>query len=77
MALERELAFFEAHRLEWVKEHSGKFVAVQDETLLGFFDEWEQAVMAAYKAFGASREFLIKEVLEKDRVVYIGGVVVG
>lgn len=75
MALERELAFFESHRLEWAKEHSGKFVAIQDETATDFSDEWEDALRAGLKAFGHERPFLVKEVLEKDRVIYIAGVI--
>lgn len=71
MALEREVEFFEAHRLDWAKEYSGKFVTIQDDVALGFFDEWEDAFKAAYKFFGVAREFLVKEVLEKDRVYYI------
>ena len=72
MALETELAFFNSKRAEWVKQYGGKFAAIQDETLLGFFDEWEQALKAAYKAFSYTRPFLIKEVLEKDRVYFVG-----
>jgi hypothetical protein len=74
MALEREIEFFEAHRLEWAKEYSEKFVTIQDDVALGFFDEWEQALKAAYRYFGVKREFLVKEVLVKDRVYFIGAV---
>ena len=74
MALETELQYFNSHRSEWVKEHEGKFVAIQHESLLSFFGKWEEALIAAYKAFGLSHPFLIKEVREKDRVVFIGGV---
>ena len=72
MALENEVAVFEEHRLEWCQSHMGKFAVIQDEVVIGFFDEWEQGLKAGYKAFGVSRPFLVKEVLEKDRIYFIG-----
>ena len=73
MALERELAVFEAHRAEWVAEHEGQFVAIQDENVAGFFPLWEAALKAAYKQYGIGRgPFLIKEVKLVDRIEFIG-----
>lgn len=74
MALETELAFFEANRAEWVKEHETKYAVVQDETLLGFFDEWEEAFKAGIKAFGGGRNFLVKQVWLIEPVYYVASV---
>jgi hypothetical protein len=38
--LEMELQVFERHREEWSRTHPGKYVAIQDGTVLdGFFDK--------------------------------------
>lgn len=65
-----ELTLFESKRLEWVKDHKGKHVVIQDATVLGFYDDWETGLKAALKAFPTGI-FLVKEVLEKDRVRFV------
>lgn len=74
MALETEAALFEANRSEWLKKHYGKFAVLQDEKVLGFFNEWENGFKAGCNELDVTRPFLVKEVIEKDRVLFIGGV---
>ncbi len=71
MPLETEVAVFEKHRLEWCYSHRGRFAVIQDETVLGFFDEWEQGLKAGFKAFGCSRPFLVKQVFAVEPVYLI------
>jgi hypothetical protein len=73
MALEVELDFFEIHRAEWCREHNGKFAVVQDETLLGFFGEFETAFKAGVNAFGGGRNFLVKQVFSVDPIYFVPG----
>ena len=73
MALEHEVEVFELHRHEWADSHLGKFVVIQDDTVLDdFFDEWEQALRAGYAAFSFARPFLVRQVFHVDPVYFIG-----
>ena len=35
--LAAELDFYAAHKTEWLEQHSGKYVVVQDRNVLGFY----------------------------------------
>ena len=72
MALENETAVFNSKRSEWLPKFEGRFVAIQDENILGFTVTWEEALRGGFKAFGCDRPFLVKEILENDRVYFIG-----
>lgn len=69
--LETELRVFEDRRQEWVRTHLGKFVVIQDETVLDFFDQYEEAFRAGVKRFGAGRNFLIKQVWKTEPVYFV------
>ena len=61
--LAKEVEVFERFRREWCKSHQGKFVVIQDETVIDeFFDEWEDAFKAGIKRFGSKRNFLVKQI---------------
>jgi hypothetical protein len=67
-----ELAVFEEHRTEWSQVHPGKFVAIQDRKVAeGFFVSYAEALKAGLRAFGASREFLVKQIWLTEPVYYI------
>jgi hypothetical protein len=66
MTLERELAFFEAHRQDWLHHHAGKFVLIIGERLLGTYDSPARAYEAGVEAVG-NAPMLIKQVTEADR----------
>ena len=67
-----ELKFYATHKLEWLKTHSGEFVVVKERNLLGFYSEWEQAFRAGVAAFGLREDFLVRQVLAREPVYFIG-----
>jgi hypothetical protein len=66
-----ELDFYAAHKAEWLEEHSGKYVVVQDRNVLGFYASFEDAFRAGVSAFGIKRDFLVKQVLEHEPVCFV------
>ena len=69
--LATEMGFYTEHKMEWLKEHSGKYVVAQDMSLLGFYDSWESALRSGIVAFGVQRDFLVKQVVAKEPVYAI------
>jgi Family of unknown function (DUF5678) len=69
--LEAELRLFEERRPEWARAHLGKFVVIQDEDVLNFFDQYEEAYRAAVKKYGLKRNFLIKQVWKDEPVYFV------
>ncbi|HUA99188.1 MAG TPA: hypothetical protein VMA34_12730 [Terracidiphilus sp.] len=69
--LEPELKVFEAHREEWSREHLGKFVVIQDETVLKFFDEYADAFRAGLEKFGVRGTFLVKQIWGTEPVYFV------
>jgi hypothetical protein len=65
-----EIAYFEAHRQEWVANHYGKFAVLQGEAVYGFFDTGLNAYESGVRQFG-NTPFMIKEVLPEDFVLHI------
>src|ERR1700733_4641304 len=71
--LETELRVFEAHREKWFREHPGKFVVIQDETVIpGFFDEYAVGFRTGLAKFGTGRSFLVKQIWRTEPVYFIG-----
>lgn len=70
MALEQEIAYFEAHRQEFLSEHDGKFALIKGERSYGFFDTPETALDAGIRQFGRDG-FLIKQVVKEERSEWI------
>jgi hypothetical protein len=70
--LKTELRVFEHNREHWVREHPGKFVVIQGETILGdFFDEYADAFRAGLARFGVGRTFLVKQIWRTEPVYFI------
>lgn len=70
--LETELKVFEENLQGWAQSHPGKFVAIQDRTVVeGFFDEFEEAFRAGVRQFGAGRDFLIKQIWITQPVYFV------
>ena len=61
MALEEELAYFEAHRQELLQHHEGAFALVKGEELIGTFTTFAEAFDAGIARFG-NVSFLIKPI---------------
>jgi len=69
---ETELSVFEKHRREWSRSHPGKYVAIQDATIVeGFFNSYAEAFKAGLQKFGVRRSFLIKQVWNTEPVYFI------
>ena len=66
-----ELDFYAAHKTEWLEQHSGKYVVVQDRNILGFYPSFEDAFRAGVGAFGIQRDFLVKQVLEHEPMYFV------
>jgi len=65
MALERELEFFNQWRMDWLREHEGKFALVVSDTLEGFYDTAEHAYEFGVKKHG-NIPMLIHEVTPQE-----------
>jgi hypothetical protein len=76
MILEKEQAFFEAHRPEWLKYHQGKVALVVGEELIGVYDNAEAAFDAGVERFG-NVPMLIKQVQATDPVAHIPALFLG
>jgi len=70
--LKTELSVFDKHHHEWVQSQLGKFVVIQDQTVVeGFFDEYEDAFRAGIRRFGADRDFLVKQIWKTQPVYFV------
>jgi hypothetical protein len=67
-----ELKVFEKHREDWSRLHPGKYVVIQDETVLDeFFSSYAEALKAGLRTFGVTREFLVKQIWRRDPVYLV------
>ncbi len=66
-----ELALFQHHRQEWLQTNPGKFVAIQDAEVKGFFDTYAEAFRAGLDGFGVHRNFLVKQVWTTEPVYVV------
>lgn len=69
--LSAELEFYVAHKREWLETHQGQYVVVQDDNVIGFYSEFEEAFSAGIAEFGVRKDFLVKQVLAQDPVYFI------
>jgi len=67
----KELEVFQKNRDEWLRSNTGKFVAIQDSTVEGFFGTYAEALSAGLQKFGVSRSFLVKQVWKTEPVYCI------
>jgi hypothetical protein len=65
MPLEKERAWFEQHRTELLEQHEGRWVVVHGETLVGIWDNLEQAYIEGVRATG-QEEILVRQVTRID-----------
>ena len=69
MALEQELATYQARLPEW-KDQEGKFVLIKAERVVDIFSSYEDALKAGYKEFGLE-PFMVKQIASVEPVFYI------
>ena len=70
-ALQKELTVFEQHKGEWLRNHPGDFVVIADETVAGFYQDYESAFKAGLSRFGIQATFLVKQVWAEEPVYLI------
>jgi hypothetical protein len=69
--LARELAVFDTKRAEWIKQgHSGKWVVIKEDNILGLYPDVRSGYSAGVKVYG-SVPFLVKEIKDKDDIAII------
>lgn len=71
--LERLRRVYDANRSLWIEQgYEGRWVAIApDESVIGFYDDYESAYSAATERLGGSAPFLLQEVLPQDRLEQI------
>lgn len=67
--LRKELQVF-AQNLKTLLADEGKYVVISEETILGVYDSFEDAIKAGYGSCGLT-PFLVKQILPIDEVAFI------
>jgi hypothetical protein len=68
MALEKELATYQAN-LPTLKEHEGKYVLIQGDSVVDTFSSYDDALKTGYREFGL-KPFLVKQILSVEPIFY-------
>jgi len=63
--LKTELAYYEKHVQDWMKEHEGKYVLLRGEEVAGFFDTPQAAYEAGVSRYGTD-PFFIRRVTQDE-----------
>lgn len=74
--LEKERAYFKANLNKWLKENKGRTVLVKDESLIGFFDNEEDAIAHGARLFG-NTPFLVRRIQEDKGDILIPSLTFG
>ena len=69
--LDRELAFFEQHKSEWLTNYENQFAVVAGDKVAGFYADYESAWDAGTKEFGLQANFLIKQICQHEPVYFL------
>jgi len=69
MPLEKELETY-SRKLPELKEHEGKFVLIQGDSIVDFFSTYEDAIKAGYQKFKLE-PFLVKQVHTTEPVFFV------
>jgi hypothetical protein len=70
-SLKREFEIFESNRLEWSRKYEGKYAVICNGDVLGFFDNYAEALQAGIAKFSVKAEFLVQQVCEEEPVFVI------
>jgi hypothetical protein len=76
MALEEELAYFEARRQDLVQHHEGKFALIKGRELIGTYTTFAEAFEAGVARLG-NVPFLIKPVTAVDSLAQVPALYTG
>lgn len=70
-ALAEELRVYESHKIEWLQSHSGEFVVIVGQKVIGFHPNYESGFKAGLVAAGLGKSFLLKQVCIEEPVYLI------
>ncbi len=70
MPLEKELETYRS-KLPEIESSHGKYVLIQGDEIVGFFDTYADAMQRGYKDFGVEKRFLVKLVEGTETVQHI------
>ena len=66
-ALDREFAYYQAHKKELLEQYEGRFIAIKGEAVIGVFDNRLVAIKATMQDHLLGT-FLVQEVTEDDKI---------
>jgi hypothetical protein len=72
--LERENAFYEAHKTEFQEKYLDKWLIIADEELFGVFDTIKDAFLAAQERFG-DKDFMLHRPSDDGKILELGPVI--
>jgi hypothetical protein len=70
MALERELATFQAHLPNLLATAPGKYVLIHGDNIVGTWNTWGEAIDAGYERFDLG-PFLVNQVVAEEEPAYV------
>jgi len=68
LTLSKEVELYEKKKSYLFLKGKGKYVVIQGNTLLSFFDTEEKALRVGYQQFGADNPFLVRKVTSDEGV---------
>jgi hypothetical protein len=74
--LEKEIVVYNQHLTDWLSTNGGKFVAIKDDNIIGFFDTFESALSEAAKRYGLD-SYLIRRVSPKQDDIIVPALTLG
>lgn len=66
--LSKEVALYEKKRTVLLRKGKGRFVVIQGDELLSFFDSEEEALKQGYAHFNPHKPFLVRRVSSEESV---------
>ena len=74
--LKEEIRIFNDHLSEWLKSHTGKFVLIKGEEVIGFYNTDIEALSEGARLFGLE-PFLVRPVIPVQEEVEIPAMMIG
>lgn len=71
--ISRELKTFKENKTQLLKKAEGKFVLIHQNKIIDIFETEDEGIQAGYEQLG-NTPFLVKEILEEERVSVVGGI---
>jgi hypothetical protein len=61
--LDQEIAYYQAHLDQWLKDYPGKYVSIKGEEVVGFFNSRDEALTETVNRYGIG-SYLIRQIGE-------------